>query len=288
MVNKEKFNVKWCKGKIERKMYICRCGFYKFPTLQSKHVHIKDKERLLRIINTILKDGCNSLQIVTDFDLTLTKQHVNGAKVLSSFGIFNKCKQLPQTYTQASTHLYNTYRPIEIDPYLPLEIKIQEMKHWIVETEERLKEIPFDPDELSEVTKIYGTDFRDGTKELFEKLQSAGVPILVFSAGLGDIVELLLRNQGVLFDNVKVISNFLKYEDGKLAGFKNKTLLHVLNKNEHVIEQEYLKVLEGRKNVVLMGDHTGDASMVDGIVDAHAVLKIGFLYDHQASQLERS
>lgn len=29
-----------------------------------------------------------------------------------------------------------------------------------------------------------------------------------------------------------------------------------------------------------MGDHTGDASMVDGIVDAHAVLKIGFLYDH--------
>lgn len=31
--------------------------------------------------------GKYCFQIVTDFDLTLTKQHVNGKKVLSSFGM---------------------------------------------------------------------------------------------------------------------------------------------------------------------------------------------------------
>nr|XP_034177925.1 7-methylguanosine phosphate-specific 5'-nucleotidase [Osmia lignaria] len=260
-------------------------GLDDFPTLKLKHVHIRDKKCLLKTINTILKDGRNALQVVTDFDLTLTKQHVNGKKVLSSFGIFSKCKQLPETYRRESNRLYKKYRPIEIDPTLPVEIKAEAMTNWMIAAENILKDIPFDQKEISEVVKIYGSDLRDGTKELFKKLHSAGIPVLVFSAGLGDVVEAVLRTQGVLFDNVKVISNFLKYKDGKIVGFENERLIHVFNKNEHTIEQEYLKVLEGRRNVFLMGDTTGDASMVDGMGDIGAVIKVGFLYDHIESSL---
>ncbi|XP_003705181.1 cytosolic 5'-nucleotidase IIIB isoform X1 [Megachile rotundata] len=256
-----------------------------FSTLKLKHVHIKDKNLLLNTINTILKDGRNCLQVVTDFDLTLTKQHVNGKKALSSFGIFSKSKQLPEIYAKESGRLYKKYRPIEIDPNLPLEEKAEAMTNWMIAAEEILQGIPFDPKEISEVVKIYGSDLRDGTKELFKKFHSAGIPVLVFSAGLGDVVEAVLKAQGVLFDNVKVISNFLKYKDGKLTGFKNKKLIHVFNKNEHTVEQEYFKFLEGRRNVFLMGDTTGDASMVDGIEDLGAVLKVGFLYDNIESSL---
>lgn len=256
-----------------------------FPTLALKHVHIKDKKRLLETINKILRDGCNSLQVVTDFDLTLTKQHVNGKNVLSSFGIFSKCKQLPETYTRESGRLYKKYRPIEIDPHVSDEAKAEAMTDWMIATEGILKEIPFDPTEIPEIAKRYGTDLRDGTKELFAKLNNAEVPVLVFSAGLGDVVEAVLRHQGVLFDNMKVISNFLKYKDGKLEGFKNERLIHVYNKNEHAVEQDYFKILEKRKNVLLLGDTTGDASMVDGMVDTNAVLKIGFLYDNIESSL---
>ncbi|XP_076382262.1 cytosolic 5'-nucleotidase IIIB [Megalopta genalis] len=257
-----------------------------FPTLKLKNVYIKDKKRLLEIINIILKNGSNFLQIVTDFDLTLTKQHVNGEKVLSSFGVFSKCKQLLETYSKESSRLYKKYRPIEIDPYLPIDVKAEEMTNWMIETEKILKEIPFDPIEIEEVSKVYGTDLRDGTQEILKKLDTVDIPVLVFSAGLGDVVEAILRNKGVLFNNVKVISNFLKYKDGKIVGFRNKRLIHVFNKNEHAIEQEYFKVLERRRNVLLMGDSLGDASMVDGMKDVGAVLKIGFLYDHVDSSLE--
>ncbi|XP_043802731.1 7-methylguanosine phosphate-specific 5'-nucleotidase isoform X1 [Apis laboriosa] len=256
-----------------------------FPTLKLKHVHVKDKKNLLRTINTMLTGGCNSLQIVTDFDLTLTKQHINGKKVLSSFGIFSKCKQLPEIYTKESNRLYKKYRPIEIDPDLSIQIKTEAMTDWMIAAEEILKGIPFDPNEISEVSKIYGTNLRDGTKELLTKLYLAEVPVLVFSAGLGDIVQAILENQEILFNNVKIISNFLKYEDGKLAGFQNKGLIHVFNKNEHAIEQEYFKVFEKRKNILLMGDTIGDASMVDGMLNTCAVLKIGFLYDNVESSL---
>ncbi|XP_043255500.1 7-methylguanosine phosphate-specific 5'-nucleotidase [Colletes gigas] len=270
---------------LQSKIMTHELSFEDFPILKSKHVYIKDKKRLLRILNTILRDGCKSLQIVTDFDLTLTKQHVNGKKVLSSFGMFGKCKQLSLTYTEESHRLYDMYRPIEIDPHLPLETKAEAMTNWIIAAEEILKGIPFNPDEILEVAKTYGMNLRDHTEELFKKLYSAGIPILVFSAGLGDIVEAILRERGVLFDNVKVISNFLEYKDGKLAGFKNEKLIHVFNKNEYAIEQEHLNVLEGRKNVLLMGDTIGDASMVDGMGEINAVLKIGFLYDNAETSL---
>ncbi|OAD58150.1 Cytosolic 5'-nucleotidase III-like protein, partial [Eufriesea mexicana] len=185
--------------------------------------------------------------VVTDFDLTLTKQHINGKKILTSFGIFSRCKQLPETYKEKSNHLYKKYRPIEIDPNLSIGIKSKAMSDWILAAEEIMKGIPFNPNEIPEVCKNYGPDLRDRTKDLLKMLYLAEIPILVFSAGLGDIVQAMLKDRDVLFNNIKIISNFLKYKDEKLAGFQNEKLIHVFNKNEHAIEQDYLRFLEGRK-----------------------------------------
>lgn len=54
--------------------------------LNGKHVHIKNKDQLITKINVLISDGANNLQIVSDFDMTLTKQHKNGKKHVSSFG----------------------------------------------------------------------------------------------------------------------------------------------------------------------------------------------------------
>ncbi|KAI4492784.1 hypothetical protein M0804_002575 [Polistes exclamans] len=256
-----------------------------FPIFKSKHVYIKDKNATMNTINIMLRDGPDNLQVVTDFDLTLTKQHVDGKLVLSSFGLFGKCNQLPSTYTNEAKRLYQKYRPIEIDPNLALEEKIEAMSDWMTSAEKLLKGIEFDPKELSEVVEKYGTPLRDGTKELLEKLNEANIPVLVFSAGLGDAVEAVLKCHKVLFNNVKIISNFLKYNGNQIDGFKNKKLIHVFNKNEHALEQDYFKVIEGRRHVLLMGDNTGDANMVDGMDDTVAVLKIGFLYDKAEENL---
>lgn len=256
-----------------------------FPIFKSKHVYIKDENATMNTINIMLRDGPDHLQVVTDFDLTLTKQHVDGKLVLSSFGLFGKCNQLPSSYTNESKRLYQKYRPIEIDPNLALEEKIEAMSDWMASAEKLLKGIEFDPKELSEVVQKYGTPLRDGTKELFEKLNEANIPVLVFSAGLGDAVEAVLKCHKVLLNNVKIISNFLKYNGNQIDGFKNKKLIHVFNKNEHALEQDYFKVIEGRRHVLLMGDTTGDANMVDGMDDTVAVLKIGFLYDKAEENL---
>ena len=124
--------------------------------------------------------------------------------ILKKTGIFSKCKQLPETYAKESSRLYQKYRPIEIDPNLSVEIKTEAMTEWMIAAEEILKGIPFNPNEIPEISNMYEMYLRDGTKELLKKLHLAKVPVLVFSAGLGDIVEAILKSQGILFDNVKV------------------------------------------------------------------------------------
>lgn len=204
--------------------------------------------------------------------------------------MFRKCKQLPQQYSNDAKHLYNKYRPMEIDPHLSLNEKSIAMSAWMQAASDLLKGIEFDSNEIEEIVRTFGDVLRDGTKEMFEKLYNARVPIVVFSAGLGDIVEAVLRYHNALFDNVTIISNFLKYNGKQLDGFKNDVLIHTFNKNECAIAGDYAKVFGSRQNILLMGDTLGDADMIEDIRDRtnRTVLKIGFLYEHVNILLTRT
>ena len=46
---------------------------------------------------------------------------------------------------------------------------------------------------------------------MFRNLQMQKVPLLIFSAGIGDVIEELLRQRSELFDNMKVVSNFMEF-----------------------------------------------------------------------------
>lgn len=101
---------------------------------------IKDSERVERIINSIINGGPTQLQIVTDFDYTLTKQKTDeGKPILSSFGLFNKCKSLPSSYLEQSNKLYEKYRPIEICPKISHDEKVQHMIDWWARSADLLK-----------------------------------------------------------------------------------------------------------------------------------------------------
>lgn len=153
-------------------------------------------------------------------------------------------------------------------------------------------------EEIYEVVRKLSTSLRDGTTDFLRTLNQYDVPILVFSAGLGDTIRCVLRHYDVLLPNVKVIlfpltlwkiknisllqvvSNFIKYdENGTIVGFQG-PLIHVLNKNEFAIKNsEFYDLVKNRSNVILLGDSLGDAKMADGMDHAKHILKIGFIYE---------
>lgn len=59
--------------------------------------------------------------------------------------------------------------------------------------------------ELLEAAEMLGPDcLRTGTRHMFDDLNALDIPILVFSAGLGDSVVAILKATNVMLPNVEV------------------------------------------------------------------------------------
>ncbi|KAF5308265.1 hypothetical protein FQR65_LT06258 [Abscondita terminalis] len=265
--------------------------------LNSTKVYIKDKENVNKIIQNIISDGKDKLQVISDFDRTLTKQHENGKPHISSFGLFKKCPSISPRYVEQGQNLMKKYYPIEIDTSRSDEEKKVVMEEWWSKINEAIKSVKcvlqiddlkvycrgetVSIEDIALTTITEGPSLRDGTKQLFDDLYKANIPVLVFSAGLGDSVLEILKHSKVYLPNVRVISNFLLYDEkGVIQGFKNYPLIHVFNKNEYAVnDSDYVNKIKDRKNVFLMGDSLGDRNMAEGVQNAKNILKIGFLYD---------
>lgn len=113
----------------------------------------------------------------------------------------------------------------------------------------------FDKKDIEEHVKQYGHIFRDGAQEFIKATYDLNVPVLVFSAGLGDTIMAIMKQENLLYPNVKVVSNFLKYEDGLVNGFSDEyPLIHCFNKNETVLQgTEYYDMVHNRQHIILMG-----------------------------------
>ena len=80
---------------------------------------------------------------------------------------------------------------------------------------------------------------------MMSRLSEANVPFLILSAGLGDLVTEICKSQDVMKSNVKVVSNFLAFDNlGNVTGIEGE-MIHVFNKNESAIhDSEYFKRYE--------------------------------------------
>lgn len=249
------------------------------PELNKDYVHITNEQELLEKINKVVEDGHNKLQIVTDFDHTLTRNSMeNGKSVLTSFGMFRECPSIPQDYKDEDNRLADLYKPIESHPHISLEEKTRHMVDWYKASHAQLQGVTFPRQELMDIGYKMVECFRKGVQDMISWSQEQHVPMLVFSAGLGDSVVAAMKAANFMLPHVKVVSNFLAMEDDeKIVGIKGE-VIHSLNKNETAIKHtEYYEMVKKRNNVILMGDNIGDAGMAEGMEHCDVVIKVGFL-----------
>ncbi|XP_002967154.2 cytosolic 5'-nucleotidase 3 isoform X1 [Selaginella moellendorffii] len=260
---------------------------------------IGNPEELERKKRAIKAAGLSSLQVIADFDMTLTKYMVNGTRGQSTHALLN---QGNAEYDLKRQQLFDHYYPLETCPTIPVEQKTKLMEEWWGKTHNLLVEggLTFKAIQTSVANAVIG--FRSGVVELLEILEAKSVPVLIFSAGLADIIEEVMRQKlHRSFKNIRVVSNRMDFDgDGNLLGFKGK-LIHVLNKNEHSLEmaaplhddhghevvnnaKNGYSLVRDRRNVILLGDHIGDLGMSDG-VDYDNRITIGFLNENINSWL---
>ncbi|KAG5831821.1 hypothetical protein ANANG_G00283440 [Anguilla anguilla] len=250
------------------------------PELTRPSVYMRDSKRVEGIIQAMQQSGSNSLQVISDFDMTLTRFTYNGKRCPTCHNILDNRKLISEECKEKLKDLLNTYYPIEINSGLSAEEKLPLMVEWWTKAHALLVQQKIRKDLLSLVVRESGAVLREGYQLFFDCLQEHDIPLLIFSAGIGDVLEEVIRQAGVFHPNVKVFSNYMDFdESGTLQAFKGQ-LIHIYNKREGaLLNAGHFQALRARRNVLLLGDSLGDLTMADGVYRMQNILKIGFLND---------
>lgn len=175
--------------------------------------------------------------------------------------------------------LRDHYLPIEHDPKMSKEEKTPFMIEWWTKSLGLTVDTQVTREAIKDMVKSSSTHLKEGCKFFFYTLERNDIPLLVFSAGLGDIVQEWINKEAGSFKNMKVVSNFMTFDSktNRITGFNGK-LIHAFNKNEGaLLDTVYEKQVRTRPNVILIGDSLGDVDMAKGLLATENVLKIGFL-----------
>ena len=242
-----------------------------------KNILIKNKKAFEQKLSKIKSEGKDNLHVICDFDKTLTKAIVKGQKTHTSIAQIREGNYLSEDYVKKSFALYDKYHPFEVNHKLSDEEKDRKMMEWWSMHIQLLVEEGMNRKVVEDIIKKKRILLRKGSEDFFKMLHEKNIPLLIFSAGIGDIIEGFLESEGLLYGNMHIISNFFDYDKkGIVKGYKSK-IIHSFNKDEFAIKgTKYFGMIKERKNVILIGDSLGDADMAKGL-EHEAILKIGFL-----------
>ena len=249
------------------------------------NIHIKNQNSLSQKIVKITKDGFDSLHIISDFDRTLTKGIIAGKKTHSTYQLIRNSGLLTPEYTEKGNALFDKYYPFEISQEITEKERNQKMQEWWDAHYTLMQEHSITLEVINTIAKNQEIQLRDGAMGLFSTLHQNSIPLLIFSAGLGNVIESFLNHQKLLTPNVHLVTNYFQFDSsGKVTGIQ-KPFIHVHNKKEYAIKDSpYCQEIINRKNVILLGDSLGDLGMTEGI-EHDTILRIGFLNNHQESLL---
>lgn len=213
----------------------------------------------------------DSIYIVTDFDRTLTSY-----KSETSWNILSNSNIMCEEYCKERKAFFDYYRPIELDPTLDHDTKNKLMIEWWIKHIGLFIKYKLSESTIDEACKnINVMCFRKGAKQFLENMKRLNIPVIIISAGIGNFIKEFLIANDCDFDNIYIISNFIKFENGIAVGVTD-NIIHSLNKNDVELPKEIVRSIENRNNTILFGDSISDVLMVKESERKNA-LKIGFL-----------
>ena len=222
----------------------------------------------------------NEIYILIDFDRTLTNTDSE-----MSWGVLSKSPLVPSQYKKDREELHNHYRPIELDETLDEKTKRKYMEEWFYKHLNMLIKYKISKQIIDDTAKDLSLmKFRPGMKEFLIDMHNRHIPVIIMSAGIGNFIQEFLKHHNCLFDNIYIVSNFLKFKDGVATGMNDK-IIHSLNKSNELLSPKINEVIKDRDKVILFGDTSADPKM-SGDIPNEKVLKIGFLAENIDNNLE--
>ena len=243
------------------------------------NILMQNPKNFNRIKLAIKNDGLDKLHILSDFDRTLTYGSVNSVKTPSIISLLRDGKHLSEGYAPKAQAMFDKYHLIETDESIPLEQRKAAMREWWEKHYELLTASGLSFSDLEDIVENGHLKFREGVLEFLDFLNERNIPLIILAAtGCGDAIPPFFKKFDRDYPNIFYVTNrYVWDENGKAVSIK-KPIVHSLNKDETILPEipEVRKVIENRKNVILLGDSLGDLGMIEGF-DYDNLLRIGFL-----------
>lgn len=249
-----------------------------------------------RKVQQVLAAGHEKVFFVLDFDRTVTKCFLeDGNKSLDCHDILASIPKITRDCRTTMEDMMEKYYPIEIHPTMTREEKIPHMVEWYTLVNALLAAQNLTRDDVaSAVAGCRNFRLRSGITEVFGIAHRRNIPIIIVSAGLGNVIEEVVRQTipkpcgttGEPWPNVRVLSNTLQWdENGNHTGFSD-PLIHMYNKSLQDAPAGLRSLIKGRHIGILCGDGTGDLTMAHGH-ETSEVLKVGFLNEKAEERLPK-
>ena len=246
-----------------------------------KDVLVADPEVLEEKLAQIRAAGGERICVVADWDRTLTRAQTEDGKDTTSYLALVHSGYLGEVYRQEMDRLYREYRPIEVAQDVLAEAKSQAMCDWWAAAFALMQAHGLTEVMIEEIGRRDLMCLRDGVAEFLQVLTERGIPLLILSAGIGNVIEGFLRARGLLAFNLRVQANMLRFgRDGVVDGF-TEPVIHSMNKrvDDHLADV-------GSGGVLLLGDTLEDVQMVDG-ANCECVIRVGFLNEEVEKNKDR-
>lgn len=224
-----------------------------------------NEEKLLRInLNP------TNFYVAIDFDKTITANDSTDSWDASG-------KLLGEEFKEKIYELYYKFAPIEQDYKISFEDKFKAMDEWYNGCMNLYCNYGLTQEKLEESINISNLIFRKGAQEFLYKMYINKIPVIILSAGIGNVIVQFLKNNNCYYDNIHIISNFFSFdENGKIKKFEGE-LIHTLNKTmDGKITPELAKETDGREYRLLLGDFIEDKKMIPSY-EWKNTISIGFL-----------
>lgn len=263
---------------------VASCGEPAASSAATSHtcsVRIPRPEEYSAKYRQLVTGGARNLAVISDFDRTITSCFVGKKRCASCYNVADGA--LSPEMVQYKQQIFDYYFPIEKDPNKTMEEKKPYMLEWYQKSNDSLVDGGFRREWLQRAVRTAreaGTlALRPGFAELLNTLQSHNLPVLIFSAGIANVITEIfaqLLPSVPLAKTTQVVGNEMNFDSGGvLRGWG--PLIHMYNKNQSVVPES-----RQRQNVLLLGDGLGDVTMADGAANEPAcILKVGFLNEHE-------
>jgi HAD superfamily hydrolase (TIGR01544 family) len=228
-------------------------------------------------LNDFKTAGSKQIHVVADFDSTLTVQKYQGHQADTTFSVLS---HISHRFKKRTEELARVFYEKQTNLELSTQERGEIINEWWVKAlttclEEDLYEYNL-PDLFWE-SQLY---LRHGIAELMEKTLKYNVPFSIVSGGIGNFVEMALKNvEGP--KNYQLKANFMTFDDRsrRLNGC-TQPIIHSFNKAQSVSQ------IKLNPYVILLGDSVPDIKALQGSVYEEAIT-VGFLREGKNERLFR-